>query len=108
MGSVPDILIVAAVAVAAPVLLTVRVTILVRRQNRRVLAQQEKSRLQAMLQAGDFLDELAKDQSVPLARRSRAEELGRHYPAGDQLRVFAEALLRDLEQPSRQPSPSCE
>lgn len=108
MGGVLDIVIVATAAVAAPSLLTVIVMMLVHRQNRRVLAQHADRRLQAMLRAGDFLDELAKDQSVPLAQRSRAKELGRHYPEGDQLRVFARALLRDLRSSARLASPSRE
>lgn len=96
----------AGVIVTGPLILTIAVAALVRRQNARVLANDADEQLQAMLQAGKLLNELAKDESVPAPERARAEQLARIYPRADQLAVFAEALANDLRRNAK--APPCE
>lgn len=86
----------AAMLVLAPLILLVAVAFLVHRQNQRVLAAQADRALQAMLQAGDFLEGLGQQSSLPEQVRGRAADLARDYPKGDQLHVFAKRLLADL------------
>ncbi|MGY0635136.1 BPSL0761 family protein [Luteimonas sp. A478] len=96
MGNVWDTLVFAGVFIGGVALLAVIVAAWAFRQNRRVLADQADERVQSMLEAGEFLGELVKDDSVPESWRSRAEQLAKSYPQGDQLAVFAETLARDL------------
>lgn len=97
-----ELALVAATLVMAPLLLAAVVAFLVHRQNQRVLADQADTALQAILQAGDFLDMLARDPSLPEAQRRRAQDLARDYPSGPQLKVFADGLLTDLRRTSSQ------
>lgn len=98
-----EVLLFASMCVLAPLTLSAIVWILVWRQNQRVLADRADRRLQAMLHTSGFLSDLARDDSVPEAHRSRAASLARNYPSGDQLRVFAERLLDDLRRSTKQP-----
>lgn len=100
-----QVLLFAAMCVLAPVTILVIVRMLVDRQNQRVLASRADRSLQAMLHAGDFLGELARDASVSEDLRRRAESLARDYPNGDQLRIFAERLLGDLRRSAPQQLP---
>lgn len=101
MSSVPQVILLAVFIIAGTGLLAGTVMYLVHRQNQRFLARQADRRLQSMLQAGDFLRKLSKDHTVPQELRARAGTLGEHYPTGDQLRVFAESLLDDLDHATR-------
>lgn len=97
MSPVLQVLLVSLVIVAGVGSLAGTVMYLVHRQNRGFLARHADRRLQSMLHAGDFLRKLSKDQSVPPEVRAQAEAMAEHYPTGDQLRVFAESLLDDLD-----------
>lgn len=97
MSSLPQVLLFSAVMVAGTGSLAGAVIYLVHRQNQRFLARKADRRLQSMLQAGDFLRKLSKDHSVPQELRAQAGTMAEHYPTGDQLRVFAESLLDDLD-----------
>ena len=63
----------------------------------------ERSR--ALVWAGGFLIELARDKSLPLQTRRRAVSVARHFPTIEQLDAMA---ISDpacgLERPSRHPS----
>lgn len=96
MNSSWDGLVFGGIIVGGVALLAVIVTVWATLQNRRVLAWRADERLLAMLEAGEFLEELANDETVPESRRARAKELAGSYPQGDQLAVHAEALTRDL------------
>lgn len=97
-----NVLLFTVLCVLAPLTLLLIVWILVQQQNQRVLADRADRSLQAMLHAGGFLTELARDAAVPEEHRKRAANLARDYPSGDQLTVFAERLLDDLRQSTRQ------
>lgn len=71
--------------------------VLVDRQNRQVLRDRADTRLQAILQAGGFLQRLADDPSIPEPQREAARRLAQDYPEADQLRVFARRLLEQLD-----------
>lgn len=96
-----EVVLFAAMVVVAPLILFVIVAFLAHRQNQRVLAAQADRALQAMLQAGDFLEGLGQQASLPEEVRGRAEDLARDYPKGDQLRIFAKSLLAGLRRAPR-------
>lgn len=101
MSSIPQVLLLALVIVVGTGLLAGTVMYLVHRQNQHFLARQADRRLQSMLQAGDFLRKLSKDHAVPQELRAQAGTMVEHYPTGDQLRMFAERLLDDLDHTTR-------
>lgn len=101
---IAELALVAATVALAPLALAAVVAIAVHRQNQRVLADRADTALQAMLEAGDFLDIVARDPGLSDDHRRRAHDLARNYPSGPQLEVFAEALLTDLRRASRQSS----
>jgi len=99
---IAELALVAATVALAPLALAAVVAIAVHRQNQRVLADRADTALQAMLQAGDFLDSLARDPALSEDHRRRAHDLARNYPRGPRLKAFADALLTDLRRASGQ------
>ena len=99
-----EVVLFATMAILAPLILFGIVAFLAHKQKQRVLAARADAALQAMLQAGEFLDVLAVNASLPEDLRRRAEALSRDYPKGDQLRIFAETLLTQLKRGTRQSS----
>lgn len=96
MSNVPEVVLLAATIIISVALTGLVLKALVERQNRRTVSDRADARLQAMLLAGDLLQELANDPSVPAPQRQKAARLADDYPQSDQLRVFANHLAAEL------------
>ncbi len=96
MDTLPDVVLLAALIIGGTVFLWLMLKILVDRQNRQTLSDRADARLQAMLLAGELLQELAEDPSVPEPQRRRAARVAQDYPESDQLRGFADYLAAQL------------
>lgn len=72
-----------------------------------------EERTRALVWAGGFLIELARDESLPLAVRRRAVAIARHFPTVEQVSAMAQfrhptGLGMGLDVPKEEPSVSGE
>lgn len=70
-----------------------------------------EERTRALVWAGGFLIELARDKSLPLAVRQRAVVIARHFPTIEQVSAMAQfrqptGLGMGLDEPDEEPSTS--
>lgn len=97
MSTTVQVLFGSVIIVAGAGLLAYTVKCVVDRQNQQLLKDRADTRLQAMLKAGDLLQQFADDPSLPEPQREAASRLAQDYPKGDQLRVFAQYLGDQLD-----------